>query len=155
MSQACQNGQSLTVFLIDIDHFKSYNDHFGHVQGDAIIKLQAYLLRQVFDSGNEVLGRYGGEEFIAIALAMDEADAHNRATRLNKLWHDHAVDNPRAPVKHMTCSVGVYSEVPARGRQFESLIRAADLALYQAKHQGRDCYVYSQGPAVPVLEVAH
>lgn len=154
MSRACESGQPLVVFLIDIDHFKPYNDRFGHVQGDEVIRHQADLLRQVFSGEDEVLGRYGGEEFIAIALGMDEAEAHSRAARLNGLWHDQAVENPGAPGEHITCSVGVYSEVPARGQQFESLIRAADLALYQAKHQGRDCYVYSQNPSVSKPEIA-
>ncbi|TCS44070.1 GGDEF domain-containing protein [Reinekea marinisedimentorum] len=145
LDRACDTQQLLTVFLIDIDHFKPYNDFYGHVQGDEIIRLQADLLRQVFNGDDEVLGRYGGEEFIVIALGMDVTEAHRKASRLNELWHQQAVENPQALRKYLTCSVGVHSQVPARGQTFAALIRAADQALYRAKHLGRDCYVFSQG----------
>lgn len=133
MSEASRYGGSLALLMMDIDHFKSINDEFGHLLGDEVLKqvsgLLSHHLRKV-----DLLCRYGGEEFAILAPATTSANAAAFAGKLRRLVEQFQFPGvPRA----VTLSVGV-AEFPKDGKTRDALVRAADTALYEAKQQGRN-----------------
>jgi len=117
--------------VIDIDHFKSINDSFGHMVGDEILLLVSRLMQTTFRS-SDLLYRYGGEEFVAIVSAENDAIARNVFERVRLAIEAHSF--PR--INHLTVSVG-YAEVDPEILPVEVLSRA-DRSLYQAKQDGRN-----------------
>jgi len=136
----------LAVLMVDVDHFKSVNDRFGHASGDRALKLIAESLRtntRVFDS----VARYGGEEFVIVmpGTSLDEASAAAERLRSAVEAIDFAaLDNELIP---LTVSVGVACAASAKGSA-ELLLRAADAALYDAKRNGRNRVEIARGAAV-------
>jgi diguanylate cyclase (GGDEF)-like protein len=129
----------LGLALIDVDHFKLYNDQYGHQQGDACLKAVAGAIREGARRPGELAARYGGEEFVVLLpnttrehLATYGDWLCSRVTALD-LAHPTA---PTAPV--VTISVGLCSVLPGEGDTAEALLHAADMALYQAKAAGRN-----------------
>ena len=130
--------KKLTVGLImlDIDHFKAFNDGFGHAAGDELLRRLGALLREHLRSG-DVACRYGGEEFLLILPEATPAATTKRAEELRRHAKDLSVtylDKPLGPVS-ISLGVAVY---PGNGGSAEEIIRAADSALYRAKAEGRD-----------------
>jgi two-component system cell cycle response regulator len=126
----------VSVAMMDIDHFKTINDEHGHPAGDLVLKETARVLRgglRAVDS----LGRYGGEEFVAILPHTDRAEALRTAERLRKAIEEHTFRVGRKPVK-LSVSVGVASYPSAGVDSPSALIREADKALYRAKEAGRN-----------------
>jgi diguanylate cyclase (GGDEF)-like protein len=127
----------LSVFLLDIDHFKHYNDTNGHLPGDDLLKRMGALLREN-SRENEVVGRYGGEEFLVVMPATPKDVALRVAERIRSLIEgspfEHAATQPN---EHVTISGGV-ATWPGDGEDVDSLLRSADAALYQAKRAGRN-----------------
>jgi diguanylate cyclase (GGDEF)-like protein len=129
--------QTLSVFLFDIDHFKNYNDTNGHLAGD---KLLQELSRHVPDTirKDDIFGRFGGEEFLLILPNTNLAQAIAAANKVRSLIAGHQFAfADRQPLKAITVSGGV-AEYPYHGRDAQSLLHAADEALYEAKRQGRN-----------------
>lgn len=127
----CQQTQApIAALMIDVDHFKQYNDQYGHLAGDAVLKAVAARLTEGIEANDELLARYGGEEFCLLLPGVNLAAASARAQRLRLLF-----DTERSPV---TVSVGVAVRVPAVGDAAEVLLRAADDCLYVAKRHGRN-----------------
>jgi diguanylate cyclase (GGDEF)-like protein len=124
-------------FLFDIDHFKQYNDTNGHLPGDELLKSLSQILRENIRE-NELVGRYGGEEFIMVMPNVDRDGALMAAERIRKLIagtpFEHADKQPSGSV---TVSGGV-SLWPMDGDDVETLMRHADDALYEAKRAGRN-----------------
>jgi diguanylate cyclase (GGDEF)-like protein len=132
-------GLPMALILVDIDHFKPYNDHYGHQAGDAILRLVADAMRRAAGRAQDVVARYGGEEF-AILLPQESAEgAEQVAAKL--LAELAALDIPHAasPNGRLTASMGISACVPGEGPPAQ-LIRAADALLYQAKAAGRNQY---------------
>ncbi|WP_298209772.1 GGDEF domain-containing protein [Acidovorax sp.] len=129
----------LAVVLIDIDHFKLYNDHYGHLAGDECLRTVAQLLQANIRRADEVAARYGGEEFVLLLPNTLAADAVTVAQRCMESLRDAALAHPRSPTAPIvTISLGIASAVPdAQGRP-DSLVQSADAALYRAKHGGRN-----------------
>ena len=125
----------LSFFMIDIDHFKSYNDMYGHLSGDIVLQETAEILKNSLRQV-DLVGRYGGEEFVVVLPQTDKEDAVRVAERIR--W---AADNHifRAYDKstRVTISIGV-ATFPADARKAETLIEKADQALYTAKRKGRN-----------------
>jgi len=140
MAEADRYAGKMSLLMLDIDRFKSINDEFGHLLGDEILKqvsnLLGHHLRRV-----DLLCRYGGEEFAIIAPATTESNAAIVGGKLRALIEHHEFPGiPRA----VTVSFGV-SEFPTHGNTRDSLVRAADSALYLAKQSGRNrVAVYSE-----------
>jgi diguanylate cyclase (GGDEF)-like protein len=128
-------GDSFWLAVIDIDHFKSINDRFGHMVGDEILLLVSRLMSQTFRS-SDLLYRYGGEEFVAIITADNAKIAHNVFERVRLAIEAHIFPQ----VDHLTISVG-YCQASQDILPVEVLSRA-DRSLYQAKQDGRN-RVYS------------
>jgi diguanylate cyclase (GGDEF)-like protein len=125
----------IALLFIDLDHFKDINDSYGHAAGDACLRaivepIQAEL-RQ-----SDVIGRYGGEEFVVILSSADAAAAHPIAERILSRVAGIRIDGFRAPIQ-LTCSIGVASS-DMLGVWDEQLIAQADAAVYAAKNAGRN-----------------
>ena len=127
----------LSVLIIDIDHFKNYNDTNGHLQGNEAIKSVTHVMKDVTRT-MDILSRYGGEEFAVILPETNKQQALQTAMRICKSVEEEKIcGEEKQPLKKLTISVGVavYPEDAARGAE---LIECADQALYQAKHKGRN-----------------
>ena len=126
------------VFLFDLDHFKHYNDTQGHLPGDALLRTLGSLLRRHCHD-EELLGRYGGEEFLLLMPGVcKEAAALDAAERLRTLIAEHPFPGgENQPLGRVTISGGV-ARWPAHSGSVDELLRFADDALYQAKAAGRD-----------------
>ena len=136
---AQQYNLPLTIAIIDLDHFKSVNDTYGHVAGDSLL---AMVVKTVFDQirQDDILSRYGGEEFALILPGTSLAASRNLIARLKDSIADIAYKFDGRNTIRITASVGVagYQENAAQLREPRDLIRAADAALYAAKHAGRN-----------------
>jgi len=134
---AHQSGAGLSVFLFDLDHFKHYNDHNGHVAGDILLRQLAKLVQE--NVRNEsTFGRFGGEEFLLILPGTPKEKALAAADGLRRLIAEHAFGFAAAqPLGCISVSGGV-AEYPADGMDAAALLRAADEGLYAAKHGGRN-----------------
>ena len=130
-------GQRFSVFLFDLDNFKHYNDHNGHLAGDKLLRQLARLVQENLRKGT-VFGRFGGEEFLIILPGATKGQALGAAENLRRLIADFgftaAADQPLGCV---SISGGV-AEYPLDGQDAASLLRCADEALYVAKHEGRN-----------------
>jgi diguanylate cyclase (GGDEF)-like protein len=138
--QAKPGGAALSVLMCDLDHFKSINDRFGHAVGDAALKLFAATMRSTMRT-NDIIGRLGGEEF-AVILIGGPAEARAAAERVRVAFELVATEIRGTPVG-ATVSIGI--SAGAVGLAYETLLRQADAALYQAKAQGRNRVAVSDG----------
>jgi diguanylate cyclase (GGDEF)-like protein len=133
----------LGVIMVDIDHFKRFNDTFGHAAGDAVLSaLGRVLLAHV--RKEDVACRYGGEEFTLILPETSQETACDRAEKLRQLVHGLHLEHHGQSLGAITISLGV-AVYPQHGEDPEALLRAADVALYEAKHAGRDRVVTGSG----------
>lgn len=129
--RARRGERPLTVLMMDVDHFKRYNDSFGHQAGDAVLEAVAGVLREC-TRDVDCCARYGGEEFVILLPDTPTAGATEVAERIRA--RQAALDFPGGKV---TLSIGV-AEFPADGETSEFVLQSADAALYRAKHEGRD-----------------
>jgi two-component system, cell cycle response regulator len=130
MNRADRSGEAITLLMVDVDHFKSLNDRFGHQGGDEILRMLATALEDACRDFDTV-ARYGGEEFAVILPATDTAAGAPAGERFRRL-----VEELETPVS-ITASVGV-ATYPACAWDKDSLVRAADEALYASKRAGRN-----------------
>jgi len=136
---AYSKGSSLMI--LDIDHFKKFNDTYGHQQGDMVIKEVARLIRENL-RGNDTAARYGGEELAVIFPSTSKEQAYDVAERIRRLIE--STPFPGLPDEvRVTVSLGI-ATFPQDARESEELIRKADRALYEAKHRGRNMTVCSR-----------
>lgn len=135
--RAARIGSPMGLLMLDIDHFKLFNDTHGHLGGDACLKLVALTIQQAIRRPADKCYRYGGEEFVALLPHTDLAGSVFIAERICKAVAalDFTYEGKHIPV---TISVGVHSMAPKPTVSCETLIHCADQALYQAKHQGRN-----------------
>ncbi|WP_256711959.1 diguanylate cyclase [Pectobacterium carotovorum] len=140
ISLAMHSNTSLSIAMIDIDHFKTVNDTYGHAAGDNILKRIAEILYESTRNSDYVF-RYGGEEFMIVLIETPKVAAHTIIERLRKKIQDHPIHLQNGESVTMTISAGiaVYSGHP----DYECLIKAADDALYQAKANGRNRIEYA------------
>ncbi len=153
-SHAGSPAKSLALLMIDVDHFKSYNDHHGHPQGDACLAQAAAAMAQHLRCGQDLLARYGGEEFALIMADADLAEAVRVAERIRCAVEDYALPHggPGAGPT-VTISVGVAALCPAKGGTPQDLVGQADEALYLGKRAGRN-RVHALGPAAAAVTAA-
>ncbi len=128
--------QSFSLILIDIDHFKQFNDQFGHLIGDLVLKLVAQTLKQNVRT-NDIVARYGGEEMVILLDNADEAQAMDIANKLVQVIGSRTYTLGKDQEHHVTISAGV-ATCPTHGDQPEALIELADNSLYTAKKAGRN-----------------
>jgi diguanylate cyclase (GGDEF)-like protein len=134
--RAGENGSSVGVIMIDVDHFKRFNDSYGHEAGDAVLQ-RVGLILQSHTRVEDVVCRYGGEEFVMLLPGLPGEAIVNRAEELREAIHELSVRFHGETLARITISCGV-SVFPDQGRACAELIDAADHALYRAKQAGRD-----------------
>lgn len=129
----------LSLLMIDIDHFKAYNDSCGHLLGDDCLRAFAQSLKVPLGRAADFVGRYGGEEFLAVLPETDEAGAQIVANEILEGVAQLAIPHPASPLGPIvTASIGVATSVANREYEHTRLLQEADKALYQAKQEGRN-----------------
>ncbi|RJX75787.1 diguanylate cyclase [Vibrio sinensis] len=135
----------LSIILLDVDNFKAYNDNYGHVEGDRCLVLIAEILMGLFGRKGEVVGRYGGEEFVVLLDHTDLHQAEIHAKRIKSelellcIEHKYSDTSP-----WVTLSQGVISPLVKGYESPEILYKKADDLLYKAKHKGKNCFVLEE-----------
>ena len=150
MAPLAREQSQLSLLMIDVDYFKSYNDTFGHVAGDEALRQVAGAIREGCSRSSDLAARYGGEEFAMVLPGTSPggavlAEKVRRTVESLQISHD----QPR-PGSYLTVSIGVSTLVPGGGGQtFRVLIEMADQALYQAKNNGRNQVGLMEQPVPP------
>lgn len=134
--RSSRQGRQIAVMMADVDHFKQFNDTFGHEAGDAVLREVAEALR-LGVRGEDIVCRYGGEEFVIIMPEISLELAMERAELLRRSVSELAVRSYGEPLRPVTISIGV-AIFPQNADRPQELLRSADRALYAAKHQGRN-----------------
>jgi len=141
-SWAARYGSAVTFLMLDVDHFKTINDLWGHAVGDRALIALADALRGALRSA-DLIARYGGDEFVVLAPELEPGDAQVVAQRLVQAARDIRIDTGNDRYVGMTISVGIVSAFDppnSEPRSLDSLLAAADRSLYAAKKAGRDRY---------------
>jgi len=149
--RAIRSEQHLGILMIDIDHFKTFNDTYGHEAGDAVLReTGSFLVRSI--RAEDFVCRYGGEEFVVVLPTADLRAAQVRAERIRSKLHDLVVMHQGRSVGSITASFGV-AALPEHGISEKDLLQAADAALYRAKREGRDRVALAETTAITDLPV--
>ncbi len=131
--------QPLSLILVDIDHFKLFNDHYGHIVGDGCLKAVADALKSFTKRPGDFCARYGGEEFVIILSDTDIAGATDVANAMLKKVKNLAIPHAVSPTCPMvTASFGVAGILPGKDADQAALLEGADVCLYEAKKRGRN-----------------
>ena len=144
--RAARAAQSLGILMIDLDHFKSFNDTYGHEAGDAVLRETGQFLSGGIRAEDYVC-RFGGEEFVVILPTADMDASRARAERLRSKMREQTIMFQGRSLGMVTISVGV-AAFPEQGTSPKELMAAADAALYEAKRGGRDQVVVASAKAV-------
>ena len=136
VSLARRDRNVFSVLLVDLDHFKSINDQYGHPAGDAVLKLFADVINSVARR-SDFIGRLGGEEFAVILPSTSANEALEFADRLHDAIQTAVLKYGDSIIEY-TASIGLTSFNPGSDENIDSLLARADLALYEAKHNGRN-----------------
>lgn len=138
-SNARRSRQPLSLIMIDIDHFKEYNDHYGHIQGDDCLIRVAKVLTTAATRSRDFIARFGGEEFVLVMPETDAAAAAKIAERCRQLIFKAQIPHANSPVSNVvTISVGVGTILPSHQDEPMVFVEATDKKLYLAKQQGRN-----------------
>jgi diguanylate cyclase (GGDEF)-like protein len=140
--RAAHEHTPVSVLMLDVDHFKAYNDRYGHQAGDACLRQVAQFMAQSLRRPVDVIARYGGEEFVAILPGADAPVARQVAERMRQGLQDGAIEHLGSGVANVvTASIGVATAIPgsAQATCADQLVACADRALYEAKRSSRNC----------------
>ena len=138
-SNAQRTSQPLSLILLDIDYFKQYNDHYGHVRGDDCLKSVGQALSGAAVRPRDLLARYGGEEFVLLLPETDAQAAAQVAERCRQLIRGQNIQHAHSQVApQLTISLGVGTLIPGPFDQPQAFLEKVDRLLYKAKHQGRN-----------------
>lgn len=136
VADAKRQKHPLSIFMVDIDFFKSYNDYYGHIGGDNVIKQVATALKSQLSRATDIIARYGGEEFVLVMPYLPREIAEQFAEKLRNAVFNLAIPHIKSrPYNQITISVGVCTGIPEND---DNLLNKADTALYQAKLKGRN-----------------
>ncbi len=136
---ALRHQAPLSIMMVDIDYFKNYNDHFGHIAGDACLQLVAQQLQGISSRSMELAARYGGEEFLLVYPYIDEVEIQKIAQELIQRINALQLFHPASQVSgHVTVSIGCASIKPQENDRLADFVAQADEALYAAKAEGRN-----------------
>jgi diguanylate cyclase (GGDEF)-like protein len=139
---AKRNSVAISIIMCDIDHFKMVNDTYGHLVGDYVLMDIAKILKISLKRKADFIARYGGEEFIIVLYDTDSDAAKELCITIQqnlKAFDGFAYSN--AKLEAVTLSFGIATAIPQESSQYEDLLKYSDVALYQAKEEGRDRFV--------------
>lgn len=136
--QHLRSGEQLSVLMVDVDHFKRYNDTYGHLAGDTCLREVAHCLQAAVSRKQDIVARYGGEEFAVILPDTDARGAELVALRLLKSLRAAAIPHVSSDHHQVSVSIGVASTSTPGTDSLETLLELADQAMYAAKRNGRD-----------------
>ena len=140
-ANAQRRQQPLSLIMLDIDYFKQYNDHYGHIQGDQCLRQVGKILGSATRSC-DFLARFGGEEFVLVLPQTDATAAKRVAERCRKLIFEQHIPHEKSDIGQiLTISLGVGTVIPAMEDQATMFIDGVDKRLYRAKQKGRNCIV--------------
>ena len=147
MGRARRNGTPLSLLMLDVDHFKPFNDRYGHVAGDESLTAIAAAIRSTLNRSGDLVARYGGEEFAVLLPSTDAAGAVAVAERIRSVMNQLAIPHAGANTKTLTVSTGV-AALPEQPRSMteSDFTRLADAAMYEAKRTGRNKVVVYGSP---------
>jgi diguanylate cyclase (GGDEF)-like protein len=140
---AKRNKRRISIVLLDIDFFKQYNDHYGHVKGDDVLKKVARTLQQSASRPLDLVARYGGEEFVILLMDSSETEGALLAEKVREKIEELAIPHIKSTIhKALTVSIGVTTS-SNKGSEFacKKLLEVADRCLYEAKSMGRNTVV--------------
>ena len=135
---AADKGEAFAVLAIDIDHFKAYNDHYGHLHGDGALKRFSGAVRSALLHADDVLARQGGEEFAVLLPGTTLPQARVAAARIRQRLREADIAHVGSPSGRMTASIGIAAMAPGEPVLLGTLLTHADTALYRAKAAGRN-----------------
>ena len=139
-----RNKLPLSLIMIDVDFFKAYNDNYGHQMGDECLKRIAPILKEVLTRPGDMVARYGGEEFVVILPETNLEGTTLMAEKLRKMVESAKIPHAASTISdYITISLGTATIIPSIRKKADSLIAAADEALYKAKRSGRNRYEVS------------
>jgi diguanylate cyclase (GGDEF)-like protein len=142
-----RQGHSLGLAMVDVDHFKQFNDRFGHSAGDECLKTLARTFQQSTRRPGEFLARYGGEEFVFVLPHLNQEDILRFGQHLCAEVLALKIPHPASSAQFVTISLGAVASVPTPETQLQLLVEQADQALYQAKASGRNrCQLFNSTP---------
>jgi diguanylate cyclase (GGDEF)-like protein len=144
--RALRHQGSITLLMVDVDHFKDYNDSYGHQAGDDCLKRVAATMAAIPLRGGDLVARYGGEEFAVILPNIDAAGSLAIAERIRGDVQALGMASSHSEHPVVTVSIGVASGAADPKREAQDWIAAADGALYRAKHAGRNRVVAVEMP---------
>lgn len=133
-----RSSEPIGLLMLDVDHFKPFNDRLGHQAGDEALKQLAGALRASLLREGDCACRYGGEEFAVILPGADLAQCERVAAHLHQAVAELKISHPLEGIEFLTISIGAASLVPDAGKQPSDLIQVADRMLYLAKSSGRN-----------------
>ena len=134
-------GPPVGLLMIDVDHFKLFNDRYGHVEGDVCLRRIGKLLQEAAEGDDDMPARYGGEEFVLLLPGADVDAVLKAGEKLRRAVEELCVAHASSSLGQVTVSIGVASLVPGVAQDAEHLVEAADIALYAAKRRGRNAVV--------------
>lgn len=150
-ASACRTGQPLSLLFLDADHFKRYNDRYGHQEGDRLLKMLALAVRGKARRPRDLAARYGGEEFVALLPDTPSGRALAIAERIRRAVIGLRVEHEDNEGGIVTVSIGVATMIPRPEDDMATLVEAADAAVYRAKEAGRNRVVVAEGPGASGL----
>ena len=149
--RAIRGNTPIALLMLDADCFKSYNDHYGHQEGDRVLQGIASCIRQNISRPSDQDARYGGEEFIVLLPETELPGALHVAELIRSAVAKLDIAHIKSPTGRVTASIGVAVAYPQFGDAASSLVKDADAALYDAKHLGRNCVSVGGRNYLPVV----
>ena len=147
--RAAREQTLLSVIMLDIDHFKKYNDTYGHQQGDIALITVSNLITSVLRRPADFAARWGGEEFILLMPNTNTQGAFDVAEKLRKLTENMTIQTSDGKLTRVTISIGVNTRFPGQNVSIEKFVSWTDMALYTAKNRGRNKVCIYELPAEP------
>lgn len=139
--RAAREGSNVGLIMLDIDHFKLFNDQYGHLEGDACLRRIAHCIRDQVQRPRDLVARYGGEEFVMVLPSIHFEGIRVVADRVQMAIQNLKIPHETSPTStYLTVSMGLAWTEPSCDDDLTTLIEAADEALYSAKASGRNCY---------------